>query len=133
MEIKEVAYLSYAEAVLFHIELMRHWGETRYGVFSRTLVESALARPQQAAAYNNADIIAQAATLCYGLIKNHPWIGGNKRTATTLVQAFLIRNGLRLKATADDLIEMVLAVEAGKLEVEAIDAWLRSRVREFTS
>jgi death-on-curing protein len=133
LEIKEVAYLSYAEAVLFHIELMRHWGETRYGVFSRTLVESALARPQQAAAYNNADIIAQAATLCYGLIKNHPWIGGNKRTATTLVQAFLIRNGLRLKATADDLIEMVLAVEAGKLEVEAIDAWLRSRVREFTS
>ena len=130
MEIKDVAYLNYAEAILFHIELMRHWGETRYAVFSRTLVESALARPQQSAVYDNADIFAQAATLCYGLIKNHPWAGGNKRTATTLAQAFLIRNGWRLKATADDLIEMVLVVEAGELEVEAMDAWLRSRVRE---
>jgi hypothetical protein len=47
---KEVVYLSYAEAVLAHIELMRYLGETRYGVFDRALVESALSRPQQAAA-----------------------------------------------------------------------------------
>jgi hypothetical protein len=39
------AYLSYPEAVALHIELMRYLGETRYGVFDRTLIESALARP----------------------------------------------------------------------------------------
>lgn len=65
--------------------LMRYYGEVRYGVADRTLVESALARPQQAAAYENADLIRQAATWCFGLIKNHPWIGGNKRTATVIM------------------------------------------------
>jgi prophage maintenance system killer protein len=72
-------YFSYAEAVAEHIELMRGLNETRYGVFERPLIESALARPQQAAAYENADLFAQAATLCFGLIKNHPWNGGNKK------------------------------------------------------
>jgi death-on-curing family protein len=110
---ERVVYLSYAEAVLTHIELMRYLGETRYVVFNRTLVESALARPQQAAAYEAADLPAQAATLLYGLIKNHHWVGGNKRTATALTQLFLRRNGFRLVAAVDDLVALVLAVESG--------------------
>ncbi len=57
---------------------MRRLLEVRYGVFEPSLIESALARPQQAAAYANADLPAQAATLCFGLIKNHPWVGGNR-------------------------------------------------------
>ena len=73
----------------FHLDLMRDWNENRCGVDHRSLVESALARPRQAAAYENADIIRQAATLCFGLIKNHLWLGGNKRTATHITEAFL--------------------------------------------
>ncbi|MGI8566373.1 MAG: hypothetical protein ACR2LZ_07820 [Pyrinomonadaceae bacterium] len=46
MATESFIYLSYAEAVALHIELMRYLGETRYGVFDRTLVESALARSQ---------------------------------------------------------------------------------------
>ena len=121
-------YISYAEAVLLHIELMRLWGETRYGVFDRALAESALARPEQAAAYEGADLIRQAATLCYGLIKNHPWIGGNKRTATALVDEFLYRNGLNLAAPAAGLVELVLAVEAERWQVDEVEAWLRQHV-----
>jgi prophage maintenance system killer protein len=67
-----VRYLTYAEAVTLHIMLMRRLGETRFGAFDRQLVESALARPRHAAAYEGADLIRQAATLCLGLIKNHP-------------------------------------------------------------
>lgn len=130
MATKEVIYLTFVDAVLFHIELMRYWGETRYGVSSRLLVESALARPQQAAIYENADLIKQAATLCYGLIKNHPWIGGNKRTATVLVQVFLLRNGMRMSASPDDLITMVLAVEAGQWDVQVIETWMRQHIEE---
>jgi len=52
-----VVYIPYVEAVLVHIELMRFLGETHYGVFSRELVASALTRPQQAAAYDNADLV----------------------------------------------------------------------------
>lgn len=131
MVTKDVAYLTFAEAVLFHIELMRYWGETRYGVSSRLLIESALARPQQAAVYDNADLIKQAATLCYGLIKNHPWVGGNKRTATTLVQVFLLRNGMKLNASSSDLVAMVMAIDADQWNVEETETWMRQRTIEI--
>lgn len=127
MATKEVVYLSYAEAVLAHIELMRYLGETRYGVFDRSLVESALARPQQAATYGSADLVAQAVTLLYGLIKNHPWVGGNKRTATALTQLFLRRNGAKITAAVGDVVELVLAVESGEWQLAEIENWLRTR------
>ena len=62
MEIEETKYLSYADAVFIHIRLMRICGEIHFGVFDRALIESALTRPQQSAAYENSDIIRQAAT-----------------------------------------------------------------------
>jgi death-on-curing protein len=123
-----VAYISYAEAVLIHIELMRYLGETRYGVFDRSLIESALARPQQTATYESTDLVAQAATLLYGLIKNHPWVGGNKRTATTLTQLFLRRNGAKIVAAVDDIFELMLAIESGEWQLAEIESWLRNRV-----
>jgi death on curing protein len=120
-----VRYISYPEAVRVHIELMRGLGEIRYGVADRTLIKSALARAQQAAAYENADVIRQAATMCYGLIKNHPWVGGNKRTATALMRIFLRRNRFRLTSTTDENIEMSLAVEADQWKVDELEEWLR--------
>ena len=86
-------YIDYILAVDLHFALMKNWGETRFGVEDRFLIESALARPKHAAVYERADIIRQAASLCFGLIKNHPWTGGNKRTATFLMEYFLIKNG----------------------------------------
>ena len=112
MATEEIKYLSYADAVLIHIVLMRLIGEVRYGVFDRSLIESALARPQQAAIYEGADLIRQAATLCFGLIKNHPWVGGDKRTATALVNEFLKRNSRKLVAPTKELVVLVVAVEA---------------------
>ena len=128
MATREVVYIPYVEAVLVHIELMRDLGETHYGVFSRDLVASALNRPQQAAVYDNADLIQQAATLLYGLIKNHPWVGGNKRTGTALTQLFLKRNGLRIVAPVDYILELVTAVEDDEWRMKEIDAWLRAHV-----
>jgi len=94
--------------------LMRRLGEAHFGVFDRALIESALARPQHAAHLEGADIIRQAATLCFGLIKNHPWVGGNKRTATLLVDRFLHINGMELKTTRAETVQMVLAVEGDR-------------------
>ena len=104
---------------------MHLMGEPRWGVFDRSPVESVLARPQQAAAYENADLIRQAATLCYGLIKNHPWLGGNKRTATAIVNEFLKRNDFVLAASIAETLELVLAVEADHWKVDEIENWLR--------
>jgi prophage maintenance system killer protein len=67
-----IEYLTYEDVVFIHLDQMFAVGETRIGVFDRTLIESALARPQQSATYENADIIRQAATLYFGFIKNHP-------------------------------------------------------------
>lgn len=110
---------------------MKLWGETRFGVESRDLIESALARPKHAVVYENADIVRQAATLIFGLIKNHPWTGGNKRTASFLMEEFLFRNSLELTATSKDLYEMSLVVESDALKVDEIENWLRDKVRRI--
>jgi hypothetical protein len=59
---EEIIYLEFDEAFWLHLDLMRDWNETRYGVDHRSLVESALAHPKHAAVYENADIVRQAAT-----------------------------------------------------------------------
>ena len=131
MVIKEVVYIEYLEAITLHFELMFEFGETRIGIAEPTLIESALARPQHAANYENADIIRQAATLCFGLIKNHPWHGGNKRTATALTDSFLYRNDYDLQASLTDIIELSLNVESDRWNVDEIENWLRERVKKI--
>jgi len=126
----EPFYIDYVEAVDLHFTLMKLWGENRFGVDSRDLIESALARPQHAAIYENADLIRQAATLVFGLIKSHPWTGGNKRTASFLMEEFLFRNNLDLTATSKDLYEMSLLVESDSWKVDEIENWLRKRVKK---
>lgn len=123
-----IKYPTFAEAVFIHLRLMKLLGETRYGVDHRSLIESALARPQQAALYENADLIRQAATLYFGLIKNHPWLGGNKRTATAIVDDFLYRNGYEITVSTKEMIELVLAIESDEFGVDEIETWLRDRV-----
>ena len=129
MATETVVYVTYEEAVEAHIELMHYLGETRFGVFDHSLIKSALARPTWAAKYVGADLEAQAATLLYGLIKNHPWVGGNKRTATALTDMFLQRNGLEIIAAVDKLVELVLAVEANEWLLPEIEDWMRQHVQ----
>lgn len=111
MAIEETFYVSVAEAIRLHILLMRQWRKTRFGIDHKDLLESALNRPKQAANFENADIIRQAAAMCFGLIKNHPWLGGNKRTASFLMEIFLIKNGFELPATDEEIFEVVLLTD----------------------
>ena len=128
MATDQTVYLRYEDAVLIHIRLMQALDEVRYGVDFRDLLDSALARPKNEADYNSGDVIRQAASLCFGLIKNHPWRGGNKRTATTLMLRFLELNGYVRRWTIREQIDMVLAVESDEWKVDEISAWLRGRV-----
>lgn len=131
MATRKFVYLTFSDAVERHIDLMRFYGEERIGIFDRSLIESALARPKQVAAYENADLIRQSATLCFGLIKNHPWVGGNKRTATFLTEIFLDLNGYRLICELVELVELSLNVESGVWKVDEIENWLRNRVEKI--
>ncbi len=117
---EDAFYIDYVLAVDLHFALMEYWGETRFGIDDRFLLESSLARPKQTAAYDHADIIRHAASLCFGLIKNHPWTGGNKRTATFLTDFFLIKNGFQVSSTSLEMYKMSLAVEANSWKVDEI-------------
>ena len=131
MATEAIIYLEFDDAFWIHLDLMKDWKEIRFGVDHRSLVESALARPKHAAIYENADLIRQTASLVFGLIKNHPWTGGNKRTASFLMEDFLFRNGVELTATSKDLYEMSLAVESDAWKVDEIENWLRQRVEKI--
>lgn len=131
MAIEEIVYLSYEEAVLIHLSLMKKLGEIRCGVDQRDLIESALARPKHASVYENADVIRQAPTLCLGLVKNHPWTGGNKRAAATLMRRFLELNGYQKNWTIAEQIERVLAVESDHWKVDEIESWLRNHTKKI--
>lgn len=133
MATEEIKYVDLADAIIIHLRLMRYFAETRYGIDHLELVESALARPRQAASYENADLIRQAATLYFGLIENHPWLGGNKRTATVLVDEFLFINEFEVAATVEETIELVLAIESDKFGVQEIEDWLREKTFPISS
>lgn len=130
MATERFVYLTYLEAVEKYFELMRFYGEERIGVFNKTLIESALARPKHAAVYENADVIRQAPTHCFGLIKNHPWHGGSKRTAIYLTEIFLEYNDYRLNYESAEMIELSLNIESDVWKIDEIENWLRNRVEK---
>jgi death-on-curing protein len=96
------------------------------GVRDEALLESALARPQQKAAYENgASMFDLAASYSYGLARNHPFIDGNKRIALTIAAVFLELNGYSLDATEAEAVLMYRQLAAGTLTEEALSAWIR--------
>ena len=128
MATDDIAYVSLDEAIRLHFGLMHRLGESRVGIDRLDLIESALARPKHASVYEDADFIRQAASLLFGLIKNHPWSGGNKRTATTILRRFMQINGVEKRWSVKEQIELVLKIESDEWLVNEIDIWLRQRV-----
>ena len=110
---------------------MRRVKESRFGVFDKSLLESALNRPKHSAALEDADLTRQAATLLFGLIKDHPWEGGNKRTATLLTSLFLKRNGHRMVASTKETIALCLNIESDILNVDDIETWLNDHIERI--
>ena len=108
-------------------QLAEHGGAA--GVRDLGLFESALARPQNVAAYGNPDAADLAASYGVGLAKNHPFNDGNKRTAFVAVELFLALNGHDLVADDADCVLTMLAVAAGSLDEPGFAAWLRTHSR----
>ena len=100
------------------------------GLRDEGLLESALARPLNLAAYGQPDVFALAAAYGVGLAKNHAFVDGNKRVAFLAVGLFLALNGFRLKATQADATLTMFAVAAGQVEEPAFAAWLREHATQ---
>lgn len=101
------------------------------GVRDVGLLESALARPENVAAYESeADIACLAAAYAFGIVKNHPFIDGNKRTGYVVMETFLIKNGYILTASPADKYTTFLQLAEGSLSEEELAEWLRSVISE---
>lgn len=98
------------------------------GLRDEGLLDSALARPLNLAAYGQPDFADLAAAYGCGLAQNHPFADGNKRAAFLAVGLFLALNGFRLQATQLEATQVMLAVAAGEIEAAAFAAWLRAHI-----
>ena len=115
------------EDVLYAVhdaQLAEHGGLT--GVRDAGLFASALARPQNVAAYGSPDCAELAAAYGYGIARNHPFFDGNKRTAFVAVELFLSVNGFELLADDMSCVLTMLAVAAGELEEASFAGWIRA-------
>ena len=100
-----------------HAEQLRlHGGAS--GVRDIGMLESALARPLNKAAYGEVSLFELAAAYLFGIVKNHPFVDGNKRTALAAADVFLADNGWSLEADKDDLYQLVVLVAAGDIDEE---------------
>lgn len=99
------------------------------GVRDITLLESAIARPQQLDAYGEPDIAQLAAAYAYGIARNHPFADGNKRTAAVISETFLVLNGYDMPSTSDaEVATAFIALAAGELSEDELADWFRQRV-----
>ena len=105
-------------------QLAEHGGAV--GVRDEGLMDSALGRLRNLAAYGNPDVADLAAAYGVALAKNHPFVDGNKRTAFVATELFLALNGYRLAATDADCVLTMLAVAAGDIDEAAFAAWIRN-------
>jgi death-on-curing protein len=117
--------------LLLHGEsLVLHGGAP--GMRDEGLLDSALARPENLAAYGQPDVFDCAAAYAFGLAKNHPFIDGNKRAAFLGAGMFLRLNGFRLTATQQAATLTMLALAASDLTEAAYADWLRKHTTPLT-
>lgn len=117
-------------ALLIHErQLAEHGGNP--GVRDASLLDSALARPQQLHSYGDPppDLADLAASLAFGLSRNHPFIDGNKRTAAVACETFIMLNGARLEADDLELYPQYIGLAEGSLSEVDFAAWLRDHLK----
>jgi death-on-curing protein len=110
----------------FHRESLSRFGGTD-GLRDEGLLLSALARAENIYAYEpDADLFRLAAAYCAGVVKNHPFIDGNKRTGILSAVVFLGLNGIAADFDEAMIVTMVYGLAAGEISEDALSAWFRS-------
>lgn len=121
----EPVWIEHSVVIAIHEEqLAEHGG--RPGLRDEGLLESALAKPRQLAAYGDPDLAQLAAAYGFGLAKNHAFIDGNKRTAFVAMELCLTLNGSELLADDAQCVLTMLAVAAGDLDEAGLARWIRA-------
>ena len=96
------------------------------------VLASAVAQPRMT--FGGADLysslVEKAAALCFSLVKNRPFVDGNKRVGHAAMETFLVLNGLEIDASIDEQEQLMLSLAAGQLTREDLVVWLHGHVRE---
>jgi death-on-curing protein len=109
-----------------HERLLAEFGGLS-GIRDHGLLESALHRPENLFLYEKPDVFDLAAAYAFGIVKNHPFVDGNKRTGFIVAAVFLETNGKRLLATEIESTITTLGLAAGSISEKEFGRWLKQK------
>jgi death on curing protein len=119
-----VEWVRYETVLIFHdLQISEHGGAA--GLRDEGGLRSALARPENLAAYGDPDLFDLAAAYARGIAQNHPFVDGNKRTAFVVAVSFLELNGQELSVSEAEAALVFLRLAAGQLPEAELAEWLR--------
>ena len=119
-----VEWIAFDSVLIFHdLQLREHGGAE--GLRDEGGLRSALARPENLADYGEPDLFDLAAAYARGIVQNHPFVDGNKRTAFVVAVSFLDLNGQELAADEAEAAIIFLRLAAGEIGEAELAAWLR--------
>jgi death-on-curing protein len=101
------------------------------GVLSMGALESALAQPRMTFDGKElySTIVEKAATLGFSVVKNHPFVDGNKRTGHAVMDMFLTLNGYLIEATTEEQVAIMVQVASGEAGRQEFTEWLCAHIR----
>ncbi len=134
MTAKKIVFLTINQVLFIHDQMVKRFGGS-HGIRDIGLIESAVARPQATFGGKHlySSLFDKAAALLQSLLKNHPFVDGNKRTALVSAGVFLKKNGYKLINNHKQEIEFAIRVDNGNLTVEQISKWLKEHSVKISS
>jgi death-on-curing protein len=123
----EPRWLRLDEVLVTHERQLNRFGGAG-GIRDQGALETAVARPQNKRAYEQADLPDLAAAYAFELAKNHPFVDGNKRVAFVATMLFLRLNGLPFAPPQDESAAIILGLAAGEVGEAGIARWIRDRL-----
>ena len=127
---KEPVWLRKDVLLAVHERLLAEHGGSS-GIRDEGLLESAIGRPQNLIAYGKPTIFDLASAYACGVIKNHPFVDGNKRTGFMAPYLFLGRNGYEFTGEESDVVIKTLAVADGTMNEKDFATWLKENSKEI--
>ena len=125
---KEPVWISRPEALAIHAEMLARFGGLE-GLRDEGLLDSALNRPVNLFHYETPSLWQMAAEYAAGIIRNHPFLDGNKRTGFLSAALFIELNGYQFTAPEEEAVYFTRSLAAGEMEAAAYALWLSRSCR----
>ena len=124
-------YLTLNEVIELHRVLIQQFGGAN-GLRDLGGLESAIAQPRMTFSGEELypTIVEKAAAICYSIVKNHPFVDGNKRAGHAAMEIFLVLNGYEISAPVDEQEQIILQIASSKMSRAHFEAWLRAHLIE---